>query len=94
MGWGSGWGLEGKHTHRGKAWEQEAWIWGERDTQGVSRGSADVAPGTDPAGSAPAVELGLVQQGAGPRQALEHERVRWWLWPAQHVVAGLHLLAV
>lgn len=45
-------------------------------------------------GHAPAVELGLVKQGAGPRQALEQERVRCWLWPAQHVVTGLGLGAV
>lgn len=47
-----------------------------------------------PTGSAPAVELGLVQQGAGPRQALQQEGVWWWLRPAQHVVAGLSLGAV
>lgn len=53
-----------------------------------------VALGADPAGIVPAVELGLVHEGAGPRQALEQEGVRWWLWPAQHVVAGLGLGAV
>lgn len=42
----------------------------------------------------PAVELGLVQQGAGPRQALEQGGVGRRLWPAQHVVAGFRLGAV
>lgn len=45
-------------------------------------------------GHAPAVELGLVRQGAGPGQALEQERLRRWLGLAQHVVTSLSLGAV
>lgn len=52
--------------------------------------SPDTRGRADPAG-APAVELGLVQEGAGPGQALEQEGVWRWLRPAQHVVAGLRL---
>lgn len=103
-GWGgagvwAGGLIRGKHTYKkgletgrmdlgqGYRGGRGPWQWEPRP-KGTGRRAAD------PAGGAPAVELGLVQQAAGPRQALEQEGVRRGLWPAQHVIAGLGLGAV
>ena len=95
---GSG-AVEGAGLARGQAHTYRKGGLGTRPSRprgrGWALGAGHMAWGArapaDPTGCAPAVELGLVQEGAGPRQALQQEGVRRGLRPAQHVVAGLRL---
>ena len=82
------------HTRKMGAGDRASRPQGRGWALGAGHMAWDTRAHADPAGHAPVVELGFVQEGAGPGQALQQEGVRWGLRPAQHVVAGLRLGAV